>query len=276
MSDMLGFVQSNDIILDNAKLERIILKAKFVGYSVKEIRVNDELRGCIVSKDKDNILYILDTIERLNNNKALVDICEGLRDLTGKLRIVGGRNLISTSRLFESCQFEEYDFSGFKAENIVEMKNMFAYIHTYELNLYELKTDKVEDMEGMFYMASILKLSIGCTNTDKVTNFDKFFAYSIICNIDLENLRTPSAKSMRKMFMMSNIKELNLRKFDISKLEYMDNMFESCNADKIDLGNLDFSNVKSMNSVLYQYKGKLVTVDEKLLRLYKISMRAGM
>ena len=140
-----------------------------------------------------------------------------------------------------------------KGENIVNIRNMFAYSTT-ERIICTFKTTNTEKMPGCFSNSCANEIDISTwdfsnckdvgsfltsTNahviysdsidTSKITDFSAMYLNSTSNIIPIEKINTSSAKNIGTMFSKSSLTgEIDLSHFDLTNITSMGGMFDNC------------------------------------------------
>ncbi len=216
--------------MTNEMIESIANKALMLGQPIREIPTPQGVNCLVVSMSEQmHILCIPNEVEMLYEDIAEVSEKIGayadmptfkyIKDLKGKISVVGGHSLKSAKNLFFSCE-----------ARIIDLSNMDCA--------------SLDSMEQMFASSKVKNLRFGLNRTNNVKNFDRMF---MCCNIeycDYDNMITSNAESMVEMFV--NFGELSdnstvlprsiyLSDWDISNVKDMSRMFFGATLDVLDI-----------------------------------------
>jgi len=127
-----------------------------------------------------------------------------MRELHGKIIVIGGNGLDDTVEMFYKCPAKEIDLSYFNTANVRDMHAMFRECEATEINLKSLNTSNVKDMSFMFYNSGVKSLDLSSFNTENLDNICSMFAYCEALNY------------------------VNLSSFELAYHCYTDDMFYDC------------------------------------------------
>ncbi len=197
---------------------------------------------------EDHIIVIPDDVEDLNkedygeNNLVFT---EHIRELQGKITVLGGKNVKNARAMFTGCKAGSLDLSLFNTAN-------------------------VEDMSFMFYACQAESIDLSSFNTSKVWNMDNMFSECRAKSLDLSSFDTSNLKRMEKMFYGIQVPDLDLSSFDTGKVENMYCMFCESGSDFIDLSSFRTGSIKNMNQMFAHCPSqiKIRATDSNILREY--------
>lgn len=126
----------------------IIAKAKLLGKGKTIPTVSED---CYLIKDDEgnNLIIIPDNVTELNKDSHL-EFTNNIKELTGKIKVIGGRGLKSISNMFFDCKFDEIDLSGMITSNVINMESAFQNCVARKIILDGFDTSKCQDMYMMF------------------------------------------------------------------------------------------------------------------------------
>ena len=163
--------------MTNIEMHELVNRAKLLGIKVVELYKETVYEHCIIDTDDGvAIMYIPDTtisvkppIPKTKVQKAMYQEAVIQKDAifnanhVTKIKVIGGKGLTSTSKMFQYQSMNELDLSDMITTNVVDMSYMFEYVSIDKLIIpFTLKN--VESIIGMFGYAGI--------NTIDIRNFD--------------------------------------------------------------------------------------------------------
>jgi len=128
------------------EIRTILNRAISIGMNIKQFKTGCKHDCYILSKDDKHMLIIPDNVKKFYE----VDINEHMQNLTGSLRVIGGKNLTDASWMFAECEVQSINLSSFDTRNVTNMSSMFGGCEARSLNLSSFDTRNVTDMTGMF------------------------------------------------------------------------------------------------------------------------------
>ena len=230
--------------LSREEVERIIVKGKLMGRT--QVIETSCLHYCYIYSfnEKNHILYIPDDVTEINSYKWSA-VTQALNKLIGHLQVIGGENVRSYLRLFETCTFSSMDLTllstvkakqltkmfyclevenlvlTFDTSNVTNMNEMFAYSNIKELNISKLNTSKVTNITGMFEYCNIKKLILPKPmNTKYVRDAAEMFNRAQIPFVDLSGVVFQSMCNRTGIFRFSKIKHLIVDKREKELADY--------------------------------------------------------
>ena len=161
---------------EEQKIKNYILKAKTLGFQVKEIPTYCGHHCILISKSEtQHIIYIPDDVTHLNENCFNETFTDNIYRLQGTLKVIGGHNLKDTNCMFNECQAQSLDLSSFDTSNVTNMYNMFWCCQAQSLDLSSFNTSNVTNMEYMFCHCKAQSIDLSSFNTNKVTDMCAMF-----------------------------------------------------------------------------------------------------
>lgn len=163
--------------MTNIEMYGLVNRARLLGLKVVELYKGTIYEHCIIDTDDDvAIMYIPDTtisvthpIPKTKVQKAMYQEAVIQKDgifnanhIT-KIKVIGGKGLTSTSKMFQYQGMNELDLSDMITTNVIDMSYMFEYACTDKL-IIPFTLENVQNIEGMFGYAGI--------NTIDIRNFD--------------------------------------------------------------------------------------------------------
>ena len=132
----------------NADYNTIIAKAKLLG---RGKTIQTVSKDCYLIKDDEgnNLIIIPDNVTEINKDSHQ-EFTNNIKELTGKIKVIGGRGLKSISNMFFDCKFDEIDLSGMTTSNVIHMNSVFQNCVAREIILNGFDTSKCQDMYMMF------------------------------------------------------------------------------------------------------------------------------
>ena len=203
----------------------ILSRLKSKGFNIETIDVSDGhcflyshlentdngsgvCRNPKLSDKNIHIVYIPDDIQHLNlywvDAPDDTTFSNKMRELHGKIIVIGGNGLDDTVEMFYKCPAKEIDLSYFNTANVRDMHAMFRECEATEINLKSLNTSNVKDMSFMFYNSGVKSLDLSSFNTENLDNICSMFAYCEALNY------------------------VNLSSFELAYHCYTDDMFYDC------------------------------------------------
>ena len=263
-------VNANNKVSD-AEIYKILNKYKVVGIPIEELQTYTGEKCYLVKKECDNFtLYIPSNVTALNAKFTEYKVfTEHLKQLHGRIAIVGGSGLENINAMFLQCSFKSIDFSKFDTHGVKDMSYMFNDYRAFdiELNLQDLDTSNVTDMTSMFDYCNVKKINLSGIDTHNVKNMSHmFYCCSSVKEIDVHNIDTSNVKHMSCMFAWCKLKKLDLSSFDTSKVLFMENTFEGAEIDDLNISSFNTENVKSMSQMFDLFK----TVGDLNLRHFNV------
>ena len=153
------------------EVRTILNRAISLGFSVKQFKTGCGHDCYILSKDGRHMLIIPDDVTKFYE----VDINKHMRNLTGSLRVIGGKNLIDVRYMFTACKAQSLDLRAFDTSKVANMDSMFYSCKAQSINLKSFDTRSVTDMNGMFYNCKVQSLDLSSFDTSNVTNMREMF-----------------------------------------------------------------------------------------------------
>ena len=234
-------------------LEKLLIKLKVLGYSIKEIEVIGNKCIYLASKnDNNHILYIPDGVNDLRSKNKIYtesDSYKILKNLVGTLKVMGGKDLVTTRLMFKYFNINKLDLSNFDTSNVKDMGFMFDTCAAKDIDVSNLNTSNVIDMESMFNNCSLKASSILNLDTSNVKTMFQMFSDCKVDTLDLSNFNTSKVTTMSYMFYNCKANTINISNLDTSSVIHMDSMFRQTNISVLDLTCLNTSNVVSMTNM---------------------------
>ena len=247
----------------------VIDKAKGKGYSITAFDT-DCGHKCYLASSPDNtehILIIPDDVRFIYDKNirhgfddifgCSCDIAERIADIRGKLKVIGGKGLTSTTYMFCRCEVQSLDLSSFDTSNITDMSRMFFECGVPSLDLRYFDTSRVTNMRSMFDNVdgrSPKSINLSSFNTSKVTDMESMFRSCKAQSLDLSSFDTSKVTNMKNMFSDCRAHSIYLNSFDTSKVTNMRGMFYWCRAKSLDLKAFNTSKVTDMAWMFYRYE----------------------
>lgn len=200
----------------------------------------------LISKRRtEHIIYIPDNVTVLNKKDDTKDIeftgcIEVLKELYGKITIVGGSGLTDTQGMFWKIQKAALlDISLLDTGNVTDMSYMFYQCRAKIIGTQYIKTDSASNMYHMFEYFNPIIPVIEDEGEDK----DEY-------NLDMQ-LNVRKNINMHGMFSYCKATSINISlSSDSNNLINMSSMFYSCKAKSIDISSSSI-HVKSMNGMFF-------------------------
>ena len=235
---------------NNDEQMKIVNKALMLGLNVRVLSTDCGHKCYLFAKGDDYTLRIPDNVlAPVINPMTKYGIGEELSKIRGKLKVIGGKNVINANNMFEKCRLNVLDLTEFNTESLVEAKDMFMEAHIDEIKFGGLCTmSNVKNMEGMF----------------------RCFSNNIL---DLSELDTGNVQNMENMFENCECNQLYINNFNIGNVHTMKYLFLDASFDELDLSNWVISNVKNtqyiFNNLEVNETVKLSEIDRGNKRLIK-------
>ena len=126
------------------QLESLMTKARILG---KLTQLNTKCGHAMYLikdiSDGTNLLYIPDDVECITKSKnpSYCDIeCK-------TLKVIGGRNLRDTNKMFFKCKAQSIDLSDFNTSQVTDMNSMFESCESQSIDLSSFDTSQVKKHE---------------------------------------------------------------------------------------------------------------------------------
>ena len=276
--------------LEEEKIKKLIASYNLMNKAIKVPTIVEGIYCYLIDKTPfSHILYIPENVKILNGKTRIFTDC--IKELEGKLRVVGGRGLEDISDMFSSCKIRYIDFTLFHTENVKTMAGMFHRSNVERLDLHSFNTKNVEDMSSMFEecMANTIDLSsfntpkltevasmfrychayildVSTLNTEKVEYYGYMFENCFARKIIFGNFNTKNAKTFNAMFRCCLSETLDLTSFRTEKVVNMDSMFAESKAETIKLKSFNTESVLSMNSMFRRAAVKYLDLSSFRIR----------
>ena len=243
------------------KIEKLVLKAKILNIC-KEIQVAYERICYLISKtDRDHILYIPDDIGLIIESAQDARFITYMRRLYGKLKVVGGGRLLSTSKIFSGCTVDELDLSELDTHSVKDMGRMFYRCKAKLIDLSNFDTSNTKFMGEMFYGCKVESLDLSSFNTRKVVTMSRMFTDCNVKSINISSFITSSVINMDAMFYLCQAEGLDVKSFDTSNVIDMHDMFRSCKFKNLDLSSFNTHNVTNMSGMFENCNFELLDIS---------------
>jgi len=229
------------------EIRTILNRAISLGFSVKQFKTGCKHACYILSKEDKHMLIIPDDVTEFYAD----GIYKHMTNLTGSLKVIGGKNLIDASRMFRGCEAQLLDLSSFDTSNVADMSWMFADCKAQSINLSSFDTRNVTNMYSMFADCEAQSLDLSSFDTSKVTDMSRMFIDCKAQSINLSSFDTSKVIDMTGMFYKCEAQSINLSSFDTSKVTNMKSMFKGCKVQSLDLSSFDMNNVKDMKEMFF-------------------------
>jgi len=182
------------------KIRAILNRAISLGMNHKQFKTGCKHECYMLSKEDKHILIIPDDVTKFYED----DINRHMQNLTGSLRVIGGKNLIDASCMFARCEAQSLDLSSFDTSKVVTMDSMFTNCEAQSINLKSFDTRNVADMSWMFADCKVQSLDLSSFDTSKVTDMSGMFASYKAQSLDLSSFDTSKVTDMEGMFARCN------------------------------------------------------------------------
>lgn len=251
-------------------VNNIINRAKVTGSKVEVLKSecgNDVVIVLSNNINGFNVVYIPDNVEVLGESNELIDRIHAIH---GKLKVIGGKSILSCSNLFERCKLDVLDLTKFSTSRVEDMHEMFTCAQIRNLGLGDIDTSNVHDMSGMFMLFKTDILDLSMFNTSKVTSMSNMFRGAEIKSLNLKNFDTHNVTRMGYMFNSFNCdSNIDLTSFNTEKVHDMMCMFERCECNEINLSSFKLRTDVMDISIFEQTKAYIIANDEKLKQAIK-------
>jgi len=246
-------------------IESLLNRVKSLGYTLNTF---DTACGhkCYIASSMDHLKHwfiIPDDVKCIYDQFVQQLICYGdskiyeyMSNIEGALKVVGGKNLISTECMFDGCVVQSIDLSSFNTSNVTNMYKMFYHCKAHSLDLSSFNTSNVTNMKWMFEDCKAQSIDLSSFDTSKVTDMHSMFHGCKVQSLDLSSFNTSKVKDMDYMFANCEAQSINLTSFNTSKITNMQFMFSSCGAQSIDLSSFDTSKVTNMAGMFEDCKAQ--------------------
>jgi len=223
---------SDDRLIDNKeksdsdKIRTILNRAISLGMNIKQFKTGCKHDCYMISKDDKHMLIIPDDVTKFYAG----DINKHMQNLTGSLKVIGGKNLIDASYMFSWCAIQSLDLSSFDTSKVINMRSMFAGCEAQSINLSSFDTSNVTDMSFMFNDCRAQSLDLSSFDTRNVTDMSWMFTNCRAQSINLSSFDTSNVTDMSFMFYDCKAQSLDLSSFDTRSVTAMGSMFDDCKA----------------------------------------------
>lgn len=184
---------------EELEMDRLIGKASLLDRVTKIETGTGYWCYLIKMSENHHILYIpMDVFSVFDESNYLYDIeyyinspytpyTVGTRHLNGKIEVVGGWNLNSTSFMFYDSHADIIDLTRLHLRKVESMDSMFYLCSSKEIIFGDFNTSNVKTMQKMFRACETEQLNFSAFDTRKVTNWMGMFSD---CKAQTLDLRT--------------------------------------------------------------------------------------
>jgi len=165
------------------EIRTILNRATSLGMNVKQFKIGCKYECYILSKDGKHILIIPDDVTKFYED----GINKHMQNLTGSLKVIGGKNLIDASYTFSWCVIQSLDLKSFDTRNVTNMEGIFAGCKVQSLDLSSFDTRNVTNMRGMFYTCKVQSLDLSSFDTRNVADMSEMFSGCKAQSLDLSS-----------------------------------------------------------------------------------------
>ena len=220
-----------------------------------------------------HIIYIPDDVTYLNKDIHNQTFTKYIKDLSGHIRVIGGKGLKSTRDMFNNCNIETIDLTKLNTKNVVDMRSMFfmCKARAIEFNAHysDFSTQNVKHMTGMFCYCNAEILKLNGFDTRNVKDMSVMFCGCHARSIDLSSFSTKNVINMDGMFWGCKTRVLDLVMFDTSRVENMYHMFAECETEILDLSSFKTENTLNMSGMFENCKATYID-----LKSFNVSINA--
>ena len=156
-----------------------------------------------------------------------------LNKLRGKVKVIGGENIVDASNMFFELKLVELDLTEFRMDNLETAERMFnkSHIDTIifpsEPNTFKLRTTK-----QMFRCFTGKKLDLTGLDTSNVFTMEAMFENCSCDELIIKSLNISKVITMEKMFIDGSFIEIDISNWEISKVKNTKYIFKDCEIDK--------------------------------------------
>jgi len=256
---------------DPDKIRAILNRAISLGMNIKQFKTGCGHDCYILSKDDKHMLIIPDDVTKFYED----DINKHMRNLTGSLRVIGGKNLIDASYMFTDCKAQFINLSSFDTSKVANMNSMFFNCEAQSINLSSFDTSNVTDMSWLFANCNAQSINLSSFDTRNVTNMNSMFANCKVHSINLSSFDTSKVTGMSAMFANCKVQSINLSSFDTRNVTDMKWMFSDCKIlNSIDLSLFDIGKLEDTIGMFSDAEGSFV-ISGKVYHRLKNEIVAG-
>ena len=248
--------------------EVLINKLKLIGYK-NAVQIYTEFGTVcyLMSKGNDDYAVIIpDDIQKV------VKSCTGweaIKNLKGKLKIVGGSGLTDISYMFYGCRADLIDLSSLNTSNVTAMASTFEGCRAQTLILTSFKTQNVQDMSYMFKMCDVQELDLSSFDTRNLTEMSYMFDCCDAKHINLSSFNTSKVQVMHGIFRDCKAEALDLTSFDTRNVISFNNMFARCRAKTINISSFEVRDSADFMRMFKMCDSKIITNNARLLQEYQ-------
>lgn len=240
--DISGLIRINNKVVEKKyaamsdELNKLLHKSKILGLEITEMPTYCDSKVYLIKRSKDNyILVIPQDVQYIRKDNNVDTFSTKIKEIRGKLKVIGGDNLESLRFVFSGCKLSEIDLTELNTINVTSMDNAFSSLRGTNLNFGgKFTTKNVTNMEDMFAYCEITKLDLSSFDTSNVKSMGDMFRQSIIENLNLSSFDTRNVKSFTRMFYKYSSgvdnRILNLKSFNSRNCEYFHDMFFLCDS----------------------------------------------
>lgn len=233
----------------------IMRKVCCLGAGITRI-IYDDITLYLISYSKYNHVLLIpdepsdkivdDTMFPLFKDKFELSNKRELPNISGKLKVFGGKSLHRTTGLFSKLNLDEIDISCLDTRNVKDMSTMFLETGrknktaTKIVGSENLNTSNVEHMDCMFCNASLDGMSFLAFDTRSLNSaHSMFYSFHTNDSIDLSNFNISKLKVADQMFYSCEAPSINLSSFN-RQIDTMDRIFCLCKTNRLDISNLKY------------------------------------
>lgn len=249
-------------------VEAVLAKARATGYNITSFDTDCGHKCYMASSpdDSNHILIIPDDVQYIygTDRGPYIDNYSMLKKIEGNLKVIGGRGLISTYKMFTLCAVQSLDLTSLHTSKVTSMQRMFYKCKVQSIDLSSLDTSKVTTMEGMFFECEAKYIDLSSFDTSQVTAMNCMFYDCKAQSLDLTSFNTSEVINMEYMFYRCHTQSIALSSFDTSNVTKMNSMFQKCEAQSLDLSSFGTSKATNMDRIFENCKAQIKVNDSRL------------
>lgn len=252
-----------------SQIQSYIQKARLMGFEIKQIKLQKSGTAYYIIEKSELYHVVL-----IPSDVTYTGEIEGLHNLKGTIKVIGGSGLLTAREMFKDCFFNYparndniLDLTEFDTSNVESMTLMFSGCSANVIDATSFDTSNVNDMYGMFDRCKAKTIDIRAFDTHKVIWMSNMFMECSANILGLENFDTSNVNYMDQMFLRCKTEFLNLSSFNTSSVKNMGCMFYECESKMIDLSNFDES-IAKIDGMFDRYSGEIKTNNKRILEAY--------
>lgn len=233
----------------NDEQMKIVNKALMLGLDIKVLSTDCGHKCYLFTKGEEYTLRIPNNVlAPVINPMTKYGMGEELSKIRGKLKVIGGKNVINANNMFENCRLNVLDLTEFNTESLVETKDKFMNAHIDEIKFGGLCTmSNVKNMEGMFRCFSNNILDLSELDTGNVENMENMFENCECNQLYINNFNINNVQTMRYLFLDASFTELDLSNWIISNVKNIQYIFNNLDiTETVKLSETDRNNKRLM------------------------------